>query len=365
MHPIARIYDGDGRLTAEFAPPRSVHAVSRLGALSAECRLELLPEDARIPVSHHDHLVVSLAGETLFDGPVVELRTDSLGRLLSLRGALVPERDWNERTTGLYQESNVGAILAGVIESLSFSPVRYTPTHEFDAPIDALTFDQYPLFYAIDLLAKLAGNALWDLDWEGALRFRPSGVAPDHVVYFDPRHHALKVWQSDEPIRNSFTARGGIVAGNEFVRSFDDPESIARYGLLPMTLFVRPVNTPSVYERLREAIVSEATRPRLNKYLDVRSGGWTVRAGDLIELRGSPLPAPGQDQVFRVKAREIAWSLEKARARLWFAEGRENAASYLRYLDHEHTGLDPDWVRRRVGPFQLDFSAVDSSAQLA
>ncbi len=364
MNPIVRLYDSSGNLAAEIDPPRSVHALSSLGALPAACRVELLPEDARIPVSHHDRMIVELAGETLFDGPVVELRTDTLGRLRGLRGALAPELAWNERLSGPFADTTVGAVLVQLIDNLSYSPVHYAPEHDFDTPIDALFLDQYPLFYALDLLAKLAGNALWDLGWDGALRFRPADTPPDHVIYYDPRSHALKVWQSDEPIRNSFTGRGGIVGGNEFVRVFADPDSMAHYGPQPITLYFRPIHTEQVYQRLRDAILAEATQPALDKYLDIAGGGYAIRPGDRLELRGSPLPVPGDDRVFRVKTREVAWTAEKATTRLWFAQGRENAESYLRYLDHEHTGLDGDYVRRRVGPFELDFSALDSSAHV-
>lgn len=364
MTPTLRLYDASGRLRAAPVAPRKLEAVSGLGALPAECRLELLPRDAGLPVARRDRLRVEIEGRALFDGPVVELRADTLGRLRGLRGLLLPELDWNERVWAEFQDTTVGETLAALIANLAHSPVNYAPSHAFDAPLDALCLEAYPLFYAIDLLAKLAGNAAWEVGWDAGLRFRPFEATPDHALYYDARRHALKVWAGDEAARNSFTARGGIVAGNEFVRHFSDPESVAALGPRPMTLFMRPITTEAAYQQLRAALLAEATRPRLRKYVDVFEASGRFRAGDLLELRGSPLPEPGGDRVVRIKQVETLWTAERARTRLWLAEGRENARSYLSYLDHEHTGPDPDWVRRRAGVFTLDFSALDSAAHL-
>ena len=363
MDVLLVLEDPAGTRIAEAAP-RTMHVRAGLGALPAECRAELYAEDAPLPAALGARLLALIDNRLVFDGPVVELRTDTMGQPRGLRARREPERVWNERVTLSLQDSTVGEALDTVVAALLHSPVTYTPTHAFVEPVEALGFVNYPLFAAVELLARLAGNALWDLPWDGGLRFRPSGVPPDHVLTFDPRRHALKVWQNTDEAFNYFVGHGGIVDGNEFLRVFYDEAGMERDGQRPADLFFRPIFRQSDYQRLRDAVLAEAPLPGLEKYLDVFGGAPEIAAGDVLELRGSPLPAPGGAQLVRVKEIEHDWRSDALVSRLWLARGRENASRFFSYMDHEATEADADWVGRRLGAFELDFSALDSSAQL-
>jgi hypothetical protein len=364
MKPLVRLYDLSGNLAAEITDPRQVEIIIGLGAMERKCRVDLHNEDAMLDVDFAYRLEVEMKATTIFSAPVSELRTDSMSKPRGMVAYRDPAKEWEERVVGLHTLTTVGEILTCVIDGIFYSPVSYSATHSFTQSIDSFDLQRYPLFSTIDLLAKLADNAIWDLGHDGQLRFRPNDIEPDHVITFDHRRHALKVWKSDSPVRNYFTCKGGIIDGAPYEKVFSDPDSIDRYGLLDISLFCRPVTTDATFNLLRDAVLAEAVTPKLNKYFDIFEGGEDIRAGDLIELRNSPLPSPGGNQTVRVKKVEITWDNESWRTRLHLAQGLENASRYLAYLDHEANAEDTDYARRRLGTFELDFSALNGGSHL-
>jgi hypothetical protein len=231
--------------------------------------------------------------------------------------------------------------------------------------VDHLRFVQAHLFYAVDLLAKLAGNWLWDVSWSHVLRFRPPDLDPDHVLYYDRRLHLFRVWESEEPVRNYLRLFGGIVNDNEFRREFFEADSVKRFGTRADSLFARPITTEGAYQLLRAAVLDVLPWPATEKYLDVSGGNLEIRQGDTIELRETGLPQVDNDNVFRIKQEEH-WidALGNLRSRFHLALGMESASRYQFYIDHDPTEDPSLFVERRIGPFRLDLSALDSSAHL-
>ena len=300
-----------------------------------------------------------------FIGMVTRLRTDTADGSLGFDARRVPRRDLTEAVTGSFAHQSVTGILTSIVESLDHSPVTCEEDLFPGPEVERLEFVNMGLFYAVDLLARLGGNYLWDLDWNNRIRFDPPTDRPQHVVYFDPREHRFRFWENAATVRNYFLFHGGIVNGNEFRREFADEESIGRLGLRRDSLFARPVTTEQPFLLLRQAVLEELPRPGLEKSLDFRQGAIQVRAGDRVEVRESGLPELGRGNVFRV--REVEHQIGREGdlfTRLHLARGLESASRYQFYIDHDPNEDPSRFVERRVGAFRLDFSSLDSAAHL-
>jgi hypothetical protein len=335
------------------------------GAMKAKCFADFYRTERDLPLEQGAEFRVYLEGRLKFRGEIVSVRRDSEGDELSLYAEREPELRFNEAVNGTYESMTPTAILEQIIGGLSQSPLSLIPPLASTREIDRLHFARFDLFYAIDLLAKLAGNWLWDIDWDNRLRFRSHESSADHVVYFDARRQALKVWKTAERIRNYFELYGGVVEENQFFRAFADEESIARFGARRQSLFVRPITTETAYGYLRLAVLEQAGKPVYEKYFDRDEGDLSIGVGDTLVLRGHGLRSVDEEQRFRVKMEEISVDPSgKVHTRYHLAELWESASRFLCYQDHEKGEPAEQYVARRIGSFALDFSGLDSRAHL-
>lgn len=357
--------DLSGQRVAETSRVKRLTIRAPFGAMKAKCFAEFFQTERDLPLEQGAECRVYQEGRLKFRGETVSVRRDSAGDELSLYAEREPEMHFNEAVNGIYEGLSPTGILERIAGSLSQSPLTLTPPVASSREIDRLHFVRFDLFYAIDLLAKLAGNWLWDIDWDNRLRFRPHDSSADHVVYFDSRSHALKVWKTAERIRNYFDLYGGVVDENQFFRVFADEESIARFGARRQSLFVRPIMTQAAFDYLRLAVLEQAGKPVYEKYFDRADGDLAIGAGDTLIIRDHGLCGVDEDQLFRVKMEEIAVDpVGKVHTRYHLAEMWESASRFLRYQDHEKGEPTEQYVARRLGSFALDFSGLDSSAHL-
>jgi hypothetical protein len=359
------VYNDSDERVAGIETPAELHWIAPFGAEKAVLEVNLRPSDAGTDVRNGYRVDLLAAGELRFRGHVVRLRTETEGTLLGFDAEREPRLDLTEAISGTYDNQSVTTILSDVISHLLSSPLGYVNEYPSAVVVDHLAFVETQLFYAVDLLAKLAGNRLWDVGWTNVLRFRPPDLDPDHVVYYDRRLHVFRIWESDEPVRNYLRLSGGVVNNNEFRREFFDADSVDRFGIRADSLFARPITTEGAYQLLRAAVLEVLPRPATEKYLDFSSGNLEIRCGDMIELRETGLPGLDQDNVFRIKQEEHRIdAVGNLETRLHLARGLESASRYQFYIDHDPVEDPSLYVERRVGAFKLDLSALDSSAHL-
>ena len=267
--------------------------------------------------------------------------------------------------TQTYVNQSPTDILVDILDPQNGIPLSYSNSYPVNYQIDLLSYVGYRLFYAIDLLAKLSGNYLWDIGWDQTFRFRPNTLPADHILYLDQRKLNIKVWKSSEWVKNFFELFGGVVNENEYFRSFSDQASIDRYGSFRQSLFARAITTDEAYEYLRQAVLEQMPQPVFEKYIDVLDQDVSIQYGDTLQLRNTGLQGFDETQLYRVKREEIKVDPEgQIELRYHLADLWESSSRYLRYLDHQPVESAGDYVRRRTGSFQLDFSVLDSPAHL-
>jgi hypothetical protein len=218
------------------------------------------------------------------------------------------------------------------------------------------------LFYAVDLLAKIAGNWLWWIDWEDRLHFVPPDSDPEWIWYFDPSRMALSPGLWDLEVKNEFAFHGGVSGGSEYLRYFQETGSKERFGPVPERIFARSIATDTPFVYLRGAILGQSPWPTNSRTVDRLDGDFSAFFGERFELRGNPLFHLDDDRVFRIAAEEILWTEEKALIRYHLAQGLESSSRYTRYIDNDPQGTS--FVIAHLGPFTLDLSALDSEAHL-
>jgi hypothetical protein len=351
----------DGALAWESEHPVRVEILARFGAEDSTALVTLPPREPLPQVQVGDTLKILFDGIRKFEGKVSDLRGSSVGNPLVLRAARRPRRDYLYDVRALFLDETPTSILAKVLDP--FSGPFYSGLPASGRIIDRLDFQGIPIFYVIDLLAKLAGNWLWWIDWDGNLKMVPPGSPPEHVWYHDPQTLVLLPWQRDRPVKNIFRFLGGVEAGGEFERFFDSPESRERYGWVDETLFSRAINSEAAFAYLQEAVLSQAPWPVNWRAVDRHDGVLSASFGERFELRGNNLPPPASSgQVFRIAAEEILWTEERIRVRYHLAQGYESSTRYTRYLDNDPA--PESYIAARVGAFKLDLSALDSAAHL-
>jgi hypothetical protein len=361
----ADIFDPDGKRVAVIDRPAGIHITAPFGAEKAVLEIQFRKGDAWIPVDEGYRVELRLNGILKFEGKISALRTDSVGAILSLVADREPLLDLTEAISQTYENETVTDILGDIIQNLTGSPVTYSDDYPSSTEVDRLELVNTGLFYAVDLLAKLGGNYLWDVSWTNQLRFRPPDAEPDHVLYYHPGRYRFRIWETDRPVKNYLQLYGGVVDENEFRRDFADEESVQRYGLRRDSLFVRPITTEGAYLLLRDAVLAVLPRPANEKNLDIHYGTLDINTGDTIELRETGLPQLDDDNIFRVATLEHWVDADgKLCTRLHLALGLESSTRYQFYIDHDPMEDPSLFISRRVGPFRLDYSALDSSAHL-
>lgn len=354
-----------GERTASLTRAREILIRAPLGAEKARCWIGILSEDDALPIQHGDAVIVIIGGQVRFRGRLHDFRTDTAGRLTAIMAVREPKVTLVDVVDGIFVNMTPTAILSNLINNLHVSALHYTPTHASTRLVDRLEFAQTPLFTAIDLLAKLAGNWLWDIDWTDTLRFRPHEpeLPPDHVLYFDDRRHQFRIWETQRFIYNTFHFMGGIANNNAFERFFGDETSAVRFGARPKNIYARPIVTDGAYRLLEDAVLAQLPRPVNEKYLVLHDGRDEIGPGDVVELRGTGMRTLETDSVHRVAEQEIRINNSgEMTVKLTLSQKWESSRRYLSYIDHDYFRDPLTYIRRRVGRFELDWSALDSGA---
>lgn len=355
-------FDLAGNRIWETSVPERIEIEAPFGALEASARVvfrgEASPPDPAIGA----RLEIRLDEVLKFRGEVSEIHTRSAYSPLVLRAMRRPERVFRGTVRGVYEGMTPTAILSDILEGLPGEGPVYSGLPESTATLDLLDFQGVPLFYAVDLLARLAGNWLWWIDWEGELHFVPPTSPPEHVWHFDPERMLLQPAATDRSIKNLFSFHGGVSSGAEFVRFFEEAASRDRFGDVEERLYARSIRTAPTFERLKAAVLEQAPWPTLHRWIDRFDESVGAFFGERFELRGNPLFPLVDPPVFRIASEEILWTEAGMRTRFHLAEGHESASRFTRYLDHDPLGVD--YVAARLGPFTLDLSALDSEAHL-
>lgn len=354
-----------GLCVAWLMRAQNVMVRAPFGAERSRFWIDLLPEDAGLELGHGYELIARIEGQVRFRGRIYDFRTDSAGNLTGIQAVREPKVLLADVVDGIYENVSPTAILADIVSHLRVSTLRYTPVYQSSRILDRLEFVQTPLFTAVDLLAKLAGNWLWDIDWNNNLRFRPheTELLPDHVLYYNAHRHRFKIWETQRFIYNTFHFEGGVAAGNAFERFFDEGTSAARFGARAKNIYARPMVTDGVFHWLRDAVLQQLPWPVNEKYLVLYDGRHDIGPGDVIELRETGLRRLETDTVFRVAEQEIRIdNTGEMVVKLTLAQKWESSRRYLSYIDHDYFRDPLTYIRRRVGHFELDWSALDSQA---
>jgi hypothetical protein len=363
-YPLIQLFDAENRLAWETGHPLRIEILARFGAEDSLAKVQLDPRMVPpVPDSQLGRRIRIRLEETIcFDGKISGIQHDPGFVPVTLQAARRPRRLFQGVVRGLYLDQSPTQILEEVLSQVTGPVPVYTVNPASTRIIDRLDFQGLPLFYAIDLLARLAGNWLWWIDWEANLHFVPALSLPEQVWYYDPEQMLLKPGLRDRSIKNQFRLLGGVSTGAEFERYFGEDESTDRYGQVEETLFARPITTETAYQYLREAVLEQAPAPTRFRYLERSDGHLATRFGERFQLRGNLPEGILTGQVFRVAAEEILWTEEQCRVRYHLAEDLESATRYTRYLDHDpHEGF---YAQARLGPFTLDLSALDSEPHL-
>lgn len=362
LTPTIQILNTEGELTWETRSPARVEILGCFGAEDSTARVVLNHRQILPNTQAGDRLRITFGETTKFIGMVSELRRDSATFPLVICAARRPRRMYRSQVRGLFVNKTVTTILKTLLDEAGDTVPEYDGQPASTRRIDRLDFQGLPLFYAIDLLARLAGNWLWWIDWEGKLQFIPSQGTPEHVWYYNPEVMRLRPWLRDKTIKNVFRLHGGVASGAEFVRYFLDETSTQQYGVVEETLYARPVVTEAAYRFLRDAVLDEAPWPTHYRAVERWDSNLTASFGESFQLRGG-LPAGMQSgRTYRIASEEIIWSEKESLMRYHLAQGTESGTRYTRYLDHE-PGTDL-YVQARLGAFELDLSALNSEAHL-
>ena len=356
-----KVYDDSDHLVAYSGRPRSVTVKSPFHDLTAKAWVELYREDIELPLDFGYQTDILIDGIRVFRGPIAHLRFDSVEAPLTFLARRDPHVFFPHYVSGIYENMPPTEILSDILESTPEPRLSHAISQPSTRTIERLGFVGQHVLEAVDLLAVLDGNALWDISWDWVLRYRPRDVDADYRIRFDPDRMTIRLWQTDDDIHNAFVFHGGVQppSGAEFRRGFSDQESIRRFGRRPGHLYARPVTTDADYQLFRDAVLSLIPLPETERFVEV-AGFLPISAGDVILLVDLPFPLANGICRRPIEMVEFDYRHGRVTTRLHFSAGpRIKTARGDRVLV-----AIADAVASHLGPFQLDRSALDSPAHL-
>lgn len=351
--------EGNGPL-GSVKTPRKFTIDSGFGAMRRRCWLELYNEDLHSPALLGSILEIWINQVRCFRGRVGQRRMDSIDDYLTLYAEFDPENEFNTAIGGVFENQTATSVLDQV---LAAAGLRRNDTFAHGIRFGRLEFAEYPLFADIDLLAKLAGNWMWDIDEEGALSFRPPFSLPPHVLLLDKDRDTINLWETVTDITARVEVLGGIIGGAPFDQWIEIPGLAFVSDSLSTRVYVRPLASLDACSAFRRAVIQQMTRPHYEHYVTLHGRGETVAPGDSVRFLIDDYPLLPQDSLFRVKRREIVYAHERLETRLFLTSALESSPTYFYYFRHDRV-LPPLYLRGKTGPFQLDVSALDSPAHL-
>ncbi len=347
-------YDSKGEHPyASVIHPRKFIIKSGFGAMKRRCWLELYKEDSHVLGSIGNIVEIDINGIRCFRGKITQRRLDSIDDPLSFYAEFDPEQEFAHSLYGTYENREITAILQDILQN---SPLQRGDSFEKKARLHHLVFSGESLFQGIDLLAKLAGNWWWDVSEEGILTFRPPARTPDHLLALRRDVDTVNLWQTIDDLYGRVEMEGGESEGTTYDQIIDiieDPSTNPGH----IRVYVRSISTLDVFTAFRRAVMQQMMTPHYEHYIDWMGAKEAIQPGDAVCFRVDYLPLFPQERLFRVKIREIVYSHESVQTRLHVTAGNESSATYFHYY---HV----DYTLSRIGPFQLDVSALDSTSPL-
>ncbi len=345
---------------ASTLEPRKFVIKSGFGAMSRRCWLELYNEDLFKPINIGTILEIHIRNTRCFRGRIVQRRIDSVDDQLTLYAEWEPEREYSFSISGLYENKTVTEILADVLQDTGLS---WIDSVHHDYPLSRLYFVELTLFTVIDLLAKLGGNWIWDVDDDEGVSFHPYPKNPDHILYLPRDLTSINLWETTHDLISRIEVRGGAIKGGVYLKSVEIP-AIEPVCETPSTrIYVRPVNTSDAFQALRNAILQQMTTPHYEHYVDIHDSGETIQPGDTVRFLPEGVPLFPQERIFRVSMREIEYAHERLRTRLHLTSGFESTPNYFHYFRDDRK-IPELQIPVEAGPFQLDVHALDSPMHL-
>lgn len=348
------IYDSGGvRLLGSTKHPRKVTIKSGFGAMKRRCWLELYQEDQYLPIEIGSILKITVNRIDCFRGRIQERRIDSIDDPLSCYAEFDPEREYNKQIYGTFENQRVREILQHIVVD---SGLSLTGVWNQNPRFHRLVFTGEPLFLAIDLLAKLAGNLLWDVRENGNLEMRPL-FHPDHWLVLRRDADGVNLWQTVNDVFAVIEIAGGVKEGSVYEKTIEIPELSPIVEIEKIRVYIRPIADLDAFHALRRSTVQQMTLPHYEHYVDWLGEGEKIKPGETARFYAENLVLFPQTQLFRIKMREMTYLHETLQTRFHVTSGFESAETYFHYFHVDHP-------ISQFGPFQLDVSALDSPAYL-
>ncbi|MBI2424975.1 MAG: thermonuclease family protein [Candidatus Hydrogenedentes bacterium] len=218
-------------------------------------------------------------------------RVDAYGRYLGLvyGGGLCYNAALVEQGLADVYLYDDGRYLAPELELKDFFSYSAPAVDSVDASAVALDAFQAQgrIYEMLAGLAYLAEGCTFDVDTRACVRFRASDRV-DHVVFYDPREHAVELAPRLEGVANYIVVEGHPFQGN-VRKSYVQSGSIEAYGFRGRSLPYFALSTEADADRLAAGLLADVAYPEMTGGIRFFHGHAGVRVGDAIELRGAPL----------------------------------------------------------------------------
>ena len=340
--------------------PRKCVIKTTGGAAKHRCWLELYNEDTGFSVQLGNWLTVVINNVLSFKGRIIQKRIDSIDDMLSLVAEWDAEKEWNQIVTLQFENKTIPemiqSLLAGTKLHVGSIPAHSVRFHKMD-------FAGAELMQVLDFLAKIAGNWQWRISRDGFLSFKTGNQPASHTVFLKEDSYTIDIWETTDDLYTSLEIHGGIVDGNTYQKWLSFPELNSVIPPNPLKVYFRFVTSLDVFSALERAITQQMHRPHYEHFIDLTGQGEQLQDGDTIQFRISRFPLFPQNQIFRIKAREITFAHNQLQTRLHLTSGLESSSDYFYYFKKDAANFR-SYLTGRTGAFQLDVSSLDSNSHL-